>query len=136
MLTTLEVVEVYVEVVAFGVGSIVHDYVVEEGRVIGEMLNIAEAIETVDVGVLDFLHIDLVFFWDVAFLHYEGVETFVDLGYYFGYCSFSILVILVVPFGHVCKMDISEINPAEFVFASTSTEICVSVCLRDMDISF
>ncbi len=98
MLTTLEVVEVYVEVGAFGVGGIVHDYVVEEWRVIGEMLNIAEAIETVDVGVLDFLNIDLVFFWDVAFLDYEGIETFVDLGYYFGYCSFSILVILVVPF--------------------------------------
>ncbi len=78
MLTTLEVVEVYVEVVAFGVGSIVHDYVVEEGRVIGEMLNIAEAIETVDVGVLDFLHVDLIFFGDIAFLDYEGVEAFAD----------------------------------------------------------
>ncbi len=98
MLIILEVVEVYVEVGAFGGGEVVHDYVEEEWRVIGEMLNIADAIETVAVGVLDFLHIDLVFFGDVAFLDYERVETFADVGYDLGDCSFRIFVITVVPF--------------------------------------
>lgn len=61
-------------------GGIVCDYDVEEGRVIGKMFDIAEAIEAVDVLVLEFLHIELVFFGDVAFMDYEGVETLANIG--------------------------------------------------------
>ncbi len=79
MLTTLEVVEVYVEVGGWKARGAVHYYIVEKGRVIGEMLDIADTIESVDVGVLDFLHVYLVFFGDIAFLDYERIETFGDI---------------------------------------------------------
>ncbi len=73
----MDVVEVYVEV--WGAEGAVHDYVEEEWRVIGEMFNIAETMETVGVRVLDFLHVDLIFLRDVAFLDHKSVETFGDI---------------------------------------------------------
>lgn len=57
-------------------GGAVHDNVVEESGVVCECREIHKLTDSVDIGVLAFLHVELIFLRDVAFLDYEGVETF------------------------------------------------------------